>query len=149
MKISTRGRYAVRCMLNLAIHSSEDSVPVSRISKQEGISANYIEQLFLKLKKQKLVTSVRGRSGGYSLLKDPADINIAEIIEAVEGPIVTVHCVSTGKCKRYKVCTTKFLWEALSAKIKNLLEKTTLKDLCDTARDKMGGELDHKLTFSI
>ncbi len=149
MKISTRGRYAVRCMLNLAIHSSEDSVPVSRISKQEGISANYIEQLFLKLKKKKLVTSIRGRSGGYRLMKNPSDINIAEIIEAVEGPIATVHCVTKGECKRYKMCTTKFLWETLSIKIKEMLEKTTLKDLCDTARDKMGGELEHKLTFSI
>ncbi|MGM0568189.1 MAG: RrF2 family transcriptional regulator [Elusimicrobiota bacterium] len=149
MKISTKGRYAVRCMLNLAIHGGEPSVPVSRISKEEDISANYIEQLFLKLKKAGLVESVRGRSGGYRLLKEPEEITAAGIIEAVEGPIVTVDCVREGNCERYDACTTKYLWEVLSKKIEEVLGNTTLKDLCDTARDKMGGDLEHRLSFDI
>ncbi len=149
MRISTKGRYAVRCMINLAIHGPVESVPISRISKEEGISANYIEQLFLKLKQNNLLESIRGRSGGYRLLRSPDKINIADIIEAVEGPIVAVHCVADGDCSRYDICTTKFLWRMLTEKIRGVLEQTTLKDLCDTARDEMGGDLAHKLSFSI
>ena len=149
MKISTKGRYAVRCVLNLAIHRSEDSIPISRISKQENISANYIEQLFLKLKKEGLVISVRGRNGGYRIGKKPQHIKITQIIEAVEGPIIASDCVVSDDCARYDICTTKYLWKILSKKVKEVLDKISLQDLCNMARDKFTGDLKHKLTFNI
>jgi Rrf2 family protein len=149
MKISTKGRYAVRCMLNLAIHQDSDAIPISRIAAQEDISPNYIEQLFLQLKKKGLVKSQRGRGGGYKLARKPARIPVSEIIEEVEGPIVTVSCVIDGECDRYDICTTKYLWEILSNKIKDILDDTTLQDLCDMARDRMGGDVKHKLNFNI
>ncbi|MDA3792836.1 MAG: Rrf2 family transcriptional regulator [Elusimicrobia bacterium] len=149
MKISTKGRYAVRCMLNLAIHQEIKSIPVARIAKQEDISPNYIEQLFLQLKNKGLVKSQRGRGGGYKLAKKPSQIPISEIIEEVEGPIVTVSCIIDGDCDRYDICTTKYLWQILSNKIKEILDETTLQDLCEMARDKMGGDIKHKLNFNI
>jgi Rrf2 family protein len=148
MKISTKGRYAMRCILNLAIHQAEESIPISRIAEQEDISSNYIEQLFLKLKNRGLVRSVRGRSGGYILAKKPEQITVADVIEAAEGPLLNVACLEKG-CERYEICTTKFLWEIVSKKIKYILTSTTLSDLCDMARDKMGGDLKHKLVFNI
>ncbi len=136
-------------MLNLAIHAKDGTVPISRIAAQEEISPNYIEQLFLKLKEHGLVESIRGRSGGYKLSKPPKKITVAEIITAVEGPIKAVSCAFNGNCKRYEICTTKFLWEQLSRKINSLLEDITLQDLCEMGREKMSGDLGHKLIFNI
>jgi len=148
MKISTKGRYAVRCMLNLAVNQTDGSVSVSKIAEQEKISSNYIEQLFLKLKEKNLVKSVRGRSGGYKLAGAPGKITMAQVIEAVEGPIVAVDCVRSRNCERYEGCITKYLWELLSDKIKEALDKTTLQDLLDIARDKMSPRK-HRHTFNI
>ncbi|MFC2048931.1 RrF2 family transcriptional regulator [Elusimicrobiota bacterium] len=149
MKISTKGRYAVRCMLNLAIHYDKELQPISQMSKQEDISPNYIEQLLLKLNKAGLVESIRGRSGGYRLLKKPEKITIAKIIEIVEGPIILTDCVGRMTCKREPVCTTKYLWCELSKKIEDIFVNVTLKDLCEMAKKVSGGELTDKVIVGI
>lgn len=146
MKISTRGRYALRCMLNMALKQDEKAKPISRISEQEGISSNYIEQLFLQLKKGGLIESKRGRGGGYKLARKPARIPVSEIIEIVEGPIIAVDCVENGKCERYEICATKYLWEILSSKLNEVLDGITLRDMCEIARDELNGDIENKLT---
>jgi len=138
MKISTQGRYTVRCVLNVALRGRNVAVPISEISREEEISSNYIEQLFLKLKERGIMSSVRGRNGGYRLSRDTAEISIAEIIEAVEGPIVTVECIKTGDCERMNICTTKFLWEKISKEISDILAGISLADMCVMARNAMG-----------
>ncbi|MFC2061931.1 RrF2 family transcriptional regulator [Elusimicrobiota bacterium] len=141
MKLTTKGRYAVRCMLHLALNNSGRTVPVSKIAQHDTISSNYVEQLFLMLNKKGLIESVRGRNGGYRLAEKPENISMAKIIEVVEGPIVTVECSSEKKkCKRYSSCDTKYLWEAVSERVKNVLDDINLKDLCCMLNDGVKGE---------
>lgn len=151
MKLSTRGRYALRAMIELASLQGNKSNPISlrEISIQQDISLTYLEQLFNKLKKAHLVKSVRGVEGGYLLALNPDQISVADIIRAVEGPILIVDCVmkhtqNTGKvgerCARLNNCITKSLWEELTVAINQILENKTLKDLCPSILEEKGNK---------
>jgi Rrf2 family protein len=135
MKLSTRGRYAVTAMFDLAAYGDGDPISAAAISDRQGIPLSYLEQLLLKLKRGGLVTTVKGPSGGYRLAKKPAQVSIGEIIQAADGPVALADCVSSNSgCPKSGCCSTRSLWERLSDKVTKVLDATTLKDLCEENR---------------
>ena len=145
MKLSTRGRYALRAMIDLAQIQCNNLKPISLrdISLRQEISLQYLEQLFNKLKKTNLVKSTRGAGGGYLLTKEAEKINAGDIIRAVEGPIVLVDCILTGKkinknspkkCKKIEDCAIRELLEEVTQQINKILDAASLKDLCKIAQ---------------
>ena len=132
MKLNSKGRYAVMAMADLAINNAKKPVSLAEISLRQGISLSYLEQLFLKLKKNNLVLSSRGPSGGYILSRDPDEIKLSSIISAVDEKIKTVKCKKESKkgCNGKSVkCITHDLWEDLEIHIHNFFEKNTLRDI--------------------
>ncbi len=129
MRLTTKGRYAVTAMLDLAMHGEDAPVSLSDISKRQGISLSYLEQLFSKLRQNTLVQSVRGPGGGYSLARIPDSISIAEIIGAVSESIDATNCKGAGDCQHGEMCLTHHLWEDLSDQIRNFLRGISLANL--------------------
>ncbi len=132
MKLSSKGRYAVMALADLAKFDPKEPVSLRDISLRQGISLVYLEQLFLKLKKNKIVTSVRGKKGGYTLNKNASEINISEVLSAVEEKIKTVGCEKHSKkgCNgKSAKCITHNLWDELEDYINNFFEKKKLSDL--------------------
>lgn len=116
-------------MLDLSINASKGPVTLSDISKRQDISLSYLEQLFSKLRKQGLVSSVRGPGGGYLLGRKDSDINVAEIIDAVSESLDTTKCQGKGDCQGGEICLTHYLWEDLSNQIHGFLSDISLSDL--------------------
>lgn len=129
MKLTTRGRYAVTALLDLAIHHDRGSIALADVAKRQGISLPYLEQLLSQLRRRGLVTSTRGPGGGYSLTRSPNQISIAQIIDAIEENIDTTLCAGQKNCVDDDACLTHFLWEELSVNIRVFLSKKTLGDL--------------------
>ena len=140
MRLSTRGRYALRAMVDLALHAEGGPVPRSDIAQRQEISAHYIEQLFVKLRRAGLICAVKGPGGGYTLARKAEDIRAGDVIRAVEGPIALVYCVDPQNrrpCPRMPRCVTHLLWGRLSKEMARVLDSVTLKDLCEQARELM------------
>ncbi|MGA9348125.1 MAG: Rrf2 family transcriptional regulator [Anaerolineae bacterium] len=138
MQISTKGRYALRAMIDLGLHVDQGPVLRKDIAERQEISSDYIGQLFVELRKAGFIESVKGPGGGYVLAQDADKIRAGDIIRAVEGPIVLVHCVSPNPedvCHRMDGCAAHLLWKRLSNTIEEILDSVTLKDLCDQARE--------------
>ena len=129
MKLTTKGRYAVTAMLDLAIHGAESPVCLGDIAARQDISLAYLEQLFIRLRKQELVESLRGPGGGYRLGRAAANISIAAIIAAVDEPIDSTRCSGDRNCQRGERCLTHQLWEDLSRHIFGFLDGLSLADL--------------------
>ncbi|MFW6022860.1 MAG: RrF2 family transcriptional regulator [Halanaerobiaceae bacterium] len=130
MKISTRGRYGLRAMIDLAVNENTGATPLRSIAEREDISEQYLEQLFASLRKAGLVKSVRGAHGGYLLNHSPEDITVKDIINALEGPIAPVDCViSKDECDHSANCVTYELWLNVKNNIDDLLESVTLGEL--------------------
>ena len=132
MKLSSKGRYAVMALADLAKSDTGEPVSLRDISLRQGISLVYLEQLFLKLKKNKIVSSVRGKKGGYTLNKNASEINISEVLSAVEEKVKTVGCVKNSKkgCNgKSAKCITHNLWDELEDYINIFFEKKKLSDL--------------------
>jgi len=129
MRLTTKGRYAVTAMLDLALHNSQGPVSLADISQRQAISLSYLEQLFAKLRRGSLVHSVRGPGGGYELDREPGAIFIAEIIDAVNESLDTTKCGGAGDCQGGETCLTHHLWEDLSDQIHVFLESISLADL--------------------
>ena len=132
MKLSTKGRYAVMALADLAKFDNNNPVSLRDISLRQGISLLYLEQIFLKLKKNNLVKSSRGPAGGYSLTKSPEEIKLSNIIEAVDEKVKTMGCKKESKkgCTGKSIkCITHNLWDDLETHINNFFEKNTLKDI--------------------
>ena len=129
MKLTTRGRYAVTAMLDLAIHHAEASIALADISERQGISLSYLEQLLSRLRRAGLVISTRGPGGGYSLSRNPGQISIAQIIDAIDENIDATLCAGHKNCVDDDACLTHFLWEELSINIREFLSRKTLGDL--------------------
>ena len=132
MKLSSNGRYAVMAMADLAKNNVREPTNLTEISLRQGISINYLEQLFLKLRKNNLVQSVRGPSGGYILSKSPGDIKLSSIISAVDEKIITLKCKRESKkgCNGKSVkCITHNLWDDLETHINKFFEDNTLNDI--------------------
>ncbi len=136
MRLSTRGQYAVRAMVNLAYYSKGMPVTLRDISKREQISINYLEQLFSKLRRGGIVKSVKGPGGGYILARSPEDIRIGEIIEMVEEPLNPVACLDgKDRCDRSAVCVTQRVWKELGMRIRDFLNSITIYDLTKDVED--------------
>jgi Rrf2 family transcriptional regulator, iron-sulfur cluster assembly transcription factor len=129
MRLTTKGRYAVTAMLDLSIHSSKGPVNLSDISRRQDISLSYLEQLFARLRKRKLVSSVRGPGGGYRLGRSDNTIQVAEIIDAVNESLDTTKCQGKSDCQLGETCLTHHLWQDLSDQIHSFLSNITLADL--------------------
>lgn len=126
MRLSTKGRYAVTAMLDLAIHYGEGPVTLAGISEAQGISLPYLEQLFARLKKQGLVKGMRGPGGGYRLAYPPTEISIARVIDAIGEGIDATMCHGSEDCQDGERCLTHELWQKLGAEIYNFLDGITL-----------------------
>ncbi len=134
MRLTTKGRYAVTAMLDLALHSGQGPVSLAEIAERQGISLSYLEQLFARLRKRKLVSSTRGPGGGYRLGRDARQIDIAGVITAVDERIDTTACGGLGNCNGDKRCITHQLWQDLSNSIHDYLSGISLQELVDRAR---------------
>ena len=130
MKLSTRGRYGLRFMIELALNSENKPILLKKISENQGISLKYLEQIAILLRNAGLIKSFRGQKGGYVLARPPENITITEILKALEGEIAIVDCVKFPKtCERFENCPTVNLWKTINDKIVDYLNSTTLKDL--------------------
>jgi len=129
MRLSTKGRYAVTAMLDLALHGKNGPVTLADISANQGISLSYLEQLFAALRGKQLVRGVRGPGGGYFLARDTADISIADIICAVDEWVEFTRCRGREDCRNGDRCSTHDLWNELSKEIFDFLSGISLQDL--------------------
>lgn len=129
MRLTTKGRYAVTAMLDLAIHMGSGPITLSDISQRQGISLSYLEQLFAHLRRQELVKSVRGPGGGYHLGRQASTISVAEVIAAVNEDTDTTRCRGAGDCQEGETCLTHHLWMDLSDQVRDFLQSISLGDL--------------------
>jgi Rrf2 family iron-sulfur cluster assembly transcriptional regulator len=131
MRLTTKGRYAVTAMLDLAIHYEKGAITLSDIAGRQGISLSYLEQLFARLRRKGLVTSTRGPGGGYRLATEPKNIHVAEIVTAINERVDATRCGGEKNCDKDGRCLTHYLWEDLSSRIHDFLNNITLGDLVD------------------
>ena len=131
MRLSTKGRYSVTAMLDLAIHDKAGPVTLADISQCQGISLSYLEQLFAKLRSSGLVKGVRGPGGGYRLAKPASEISIASIIAAVDESVDVTRCKGKGDCQDGEKCLTHDLWSNLSNRLFDFLDNITLAQFVD------------------
>jgi Rrf2 family iron-sulfur cluster assembly transcriptional regulator len=132
MRLTTRGRYAVTAMLDLSLHAGSGPVPLAEIAARQDISLAYLEQLFARLRRSGLVSSVRGPGGGYRLVDDAGAVSVARIVDAVDESLDATRCGGTGDCQDGEQCLTHALWTDLSEHIHTYLDGITLAAL--TAR---------------
>lgn len=133
MRLTTKGRYAVTAMLDLALNAKQAPVSLAEISERQHISLSYLEQLFAKLRRSELVTSVRGPGGGYQLARDAKDIQIVQVIDAVDESVDATRCQGKGDCQGGQTCLTHYLWCELSAQIHDFLSGISLGCLVERA----------------
>lgn len=131
MRLTTKGRYAVTAMLDLALHAQTGPVSLADISGRQEISLSYLEQLFAKLRRGGLVSSVRGPGGGYRLSREQSEIYVAEIIDAVNEMVDTTNCGGKGDCQDGETCLTHHLWCDLSKQIHEFLSSISLASLVE------------------
>lgn len=129
MRLTSKGRYAVTAMLDVALHTEQGPVPLADISERQGISLSYLEQLFARLRKHGLVSSVRGPGGGYRLGFTPQEISISAVIQAVDESIDATRCGGQGGCQGGSRCLTHSLWSNLSDRIEDFLANISLAEL--------------------
>jgi len=131
MKLTTKGRYAVTAMLDLALHAQSGPVSLAEISTRQEISLSYLEQLFSRLRKSGVVASTRGPGGGYRVSRELSDVAVSEIIAAVNETVDATQCAGKENCLSHGRCLTHDLWEGLSAQIEEFLSGVSLQDLID------------------
>jgi Rrf2 family transcriptional regulator, cysteine metabolism repressor len=142
MRISTKGRYGLEALVDMAIHSDGTHMNSKSIADRQGISEKYLEQIFSALKKSGIICSVRGAQGGYLLAETPDKITVRQILNALEGPLSPVACVVEGQesqCKRYDFCVTRIFWRSMMEELNRVTEAITLADLvtcCQTEKPK-------------
>jgi len=143
MKLSTRGRYASRAMLDLALNYGKGSVSLKNIARRQEISERYLEHIMIVLLSAGLVQSTRGSRGGFSLAKLPKEIKLSQIIQAVEGSISPVACVDDPKlCNRVDVCVTYEIWKKLKKAMLEVLDSVTLEDMVNMQKKKLSKQKD-------
>ncbi|AQQ72344.1 Cysteine metabolism repressor [Limihaloglobus sulfuriphilus] len=146
MKLSTRSRYGIRGMLELAISYGKGPVQIKSIADVEGISVKYLEQLISQLKAAGLVRSVRGPKGGYILAEEPAKITLFKVFQVLEGPVIPLECLDEsggGSCDRVAECILRPVWKDLRDAVKGVLTKVTFQDLVDKVNS--GEQLDFQI----
>jgi len=136
MKLTTKGRYAVTAMLDLALHAEDGPVSLAEISQRQEISLSYLEQLFSRLRKSGLVTSTRGPGGGYRVARELDKVAVSEIIGAVNESVDATQCAGKENCHSHGRCLTHDLWEGLSEQIEEFLSGVSLQNMIDQRRVK-------------
>ena len=138
MKISTKGRYALRLMLDIAANEGEKPIRIKDIATRQNISDKYLEQIVAVLNKGGMVRSIRGPQGGYTLKEKPEECTVGMIIRLTEGSLAPVECVEEDaiSCERQSDCITYFLWKKIDEAIKGVVDTVTLKDLLDWKRQQ-------------
>jgi Rrf2 family protein len=138
MKLSTKGRYGLRAVLDLAVHEDEEAVALSQIAERQGISMNYLEQLIAKLKKAGIVKGIRGAQGGYKLAVPVEEISVGDILRALEGNLDPVDCSEVNKgdssCSNADQCVTKYVWKRISDSINDAVDGIKLSELVDESK---------------
>ena len=131
MKLSTKGRYGVKAMVDLAINFGKSPISIKSISNRQNISEYYLEQLFSVLRKAELIKSIRGASGGYILAKDPKEITVYQILDVLEGPIEISTCLDSDGCNNIDCCATRIVWKKIKDSIDSVTMAITLQDIVD------------------
>ena len=153
MRLSTKSRYGVRALFDIAYHSVGLPTQIKDISRRQQISPRYLEQIFQKLKKADILGSKRGPNGGYFLIKDPSDITLGDIVRATEGPFELVFCISDNPkklCPQKDKCVATDMWKEMSFKIEDFFNSITILDLCSRAKEiGVDREYDHPYTYQI
>ena len=141
MKISTKGRYALRLMIDLAMNGTESYVPIKSVSQRQEISEKYLEQIIAILNKAGFVKSTRGAQGGYRLSRDPAEYTVGQILRLTEGSLTPVPCLDScgGEvdCLRYDTCETVEVWKQLADAINGVVDNVTIADLAEKHAKRM------------
>lgn len=142
MKVSTRGRYALRTMVDLARHGGEGLVTLKDVAERQDLSQKYLEQIVTQLSKAGLVKGVRGPQGGYRLAREPKDYSVAEILQQVEGSLAPVECLESevNTCEQCASCATVDMWAGLYKVMTDYLENVTLQDIVDKANAAAGND---------
>lgn len=143
MKFSTKGRYGLRAMVDLAVHSKGEHVTLGSIAQRQGISTNYLEQVFSMLRKSGLVKSVKGAQGGYILAESPNEIKVGRILRVLEGPLSVIDDSAQnfdGNETSIQHCIWSNVWDKMNTSLNNLVDSLTLEDLADNYRKKNGLE---------
>lgn len=157
MKLSTKSRYGLRAIFDIAYHASGLPTQIKEISKRQGVTPRYLEQIFQRLKEAGLVKSIRGPKGGYYLAREPEKISVADVILAVEETIDPVFCVSNSsrrrnkkKCPREKNCVARLIWQEAGKLLHQYFSSVSIAKMCQMAQE-MGIEkqLDHRFMYFI
>jgi len=139
MKLSTKGKYGVRAVYEIAKHYGKGPISIKDIAERQGISISYLEQILHKLGKAALIESVRGPAGGYLLARTPAELTIGDIVRALEGPIALSHCLEPGEegdCNQADDCVARMVWARVGAKIEEALDSISFNDLLQHQQPK-------------
>ncbi len=141
MKLSTKGRYGLRAMVDIAVHSSDEPVSIISIARRQNISENYLEQIISKMKKAGLLISHRGAGGGYKIAKPLNEISVGDIIRALEGNLNLVDCPGlkdeSKGCKTSELCVTKYVWEKVNDSVKDTFDNISLEELASESKEKI------------
>ena len=140
MRLTTKGRFAVTAMIDLALFVGDRPVTLASISERQNISLSYLEQLFAKLRRHKIVESVRGPGGGYCLARNALEISVADVILAVDEPLDATQCGGRENCKSDHRCMTHDLWATLNRKMLDYLASVSLSDLVEKQRQKASAQ---------
>ena len=154
MKLSTKITYGIRALFDIAYHSCGIPAKVNDIARRQGISARYLEQIFIKFKKADIIKTVRGPKGGYMLAKRPEEISLGEIIRSIEGDIELVSCKpgasGRGGCAMSENCVTSPIWLDLNSKLSSFFDSISIKDLCDRGTSLgISRDMEGKFTYQI
>lgn len=138
MKLTTKGRYGLRAVVDLAVNNENEAVALSQIAERQGISMNYLEQLIARLKKSGIVNGIRGAQGGYVLAMPPEKISVGDILRALEGDLSPVDCFELNNndtpCSNSDICVTKYVWKRISDSINEAVDGIMLSDLVAESR---------------
>ena len=154
MRLSTKSRYGIRAIFDIAYHSGGLPTQIKEISRRQEITPRYLEQIFQKLKKAGIVKSIRGPKGGYYLARKPEKIAVGDVIRAMEESMDPVFCVRQGKgrkrCKREPICVTRLIWQEAGKRITDYFDSVSVENMCGMAKE-MGLEkqLDHRFMYYI
>ena len=141
MKLSTKGQYGTRALLDLALREADEPVPLKDIARRQQIPLQYLEHLITPLITAGIVRSIRGSKGGIMLARAPEEINLSDVIQTLEGPIGPTECLNNpGVCDRSASCVTRDVWDELKKAMEGVLEATTLRDLAERHRKKKQAE---------
>ena len=136
MRISTKGRYGLRAMVDIAAHSDGGQIPIKEVAGRQDISDNYLEQIIFPLKKAGIVKSVRGSQGGYLLARPAREITVGDVLRVLEGDLAPVECLANGEepsCERAQSCASLCVWKKLKDAIDQVVDGITIQDLVDRA----------------